>query len=140
MVDKICKTEDEWRKELTPEQYHILREKGTEPPFSGKYVSEKRKGTYLCAACGQPLFESETKFDSGSGWPSFYKPVDEESVATEEDRAYGMSRIEVLCSRCESHLGHVFDDGPEPTGLRYCIDSASLELKTSEESEPDSDS
>ena len=130
MTEKIKKTEEEWRKELTPEQYHILREKGTERAFTGEYADTKEKGTYKCAACGQELFESNTKFESGSGWPSFYAPAKNEAVESHEDNAYGMRRVEVVCSKCESHLGHVFPDGPRPTGMRYCINSASLKLDT----------
>ena len=128
MVEKIKKTEEEWKRELTPEQYHVLREKGTERAFTGEYAHTKDAGTYKCAACGQELFSSDTKFESGSGWPSFYQPMDKGSVESHEDNAYGMRRTEVVCSRCESHLGHVFPDGPRPTGLRYCINSASLKL------------
>lgn len=135
MKQKIAKTDKEWREQLTPEQYRIMREKGTEPAFTGKYWDCHEKGTYKCAGCGQPLFDSETKFDSGSGWPSFYAPVDNENVETEVDAGRGMVRTEVLCSKCDAHLGHVFDDGPDPTGLRYCIDSASLELDTDETAE-----
>jgi peptide-methionine (R)-S-oxide reductase len=125
--EKIVKTEQEWRQALTPEQYHVLREKGTERPFTGKYVDTKDGGTYVCAACGQELFDSGTKFDSHCGWPSFYdaKPG---TVEMHEDRAFGMHRIEVTCARCGSHLGHVFPDGPKPTGQRYCINSVSVEL------------
>ena len=128
MVEKMVKSDEEWRRELTPEQYHIMREKGTERAFSGEYAHTKSPGQYLCAACGQELFSSETKYDSGSGWPSFYQPAAPERVQEHDDSNYGMQRTEVTCSRCGSHLGHVFPDGPRPTGLRYCINSASLKL------------
>jgi peptide-methionine (R)-S-oxide reductase len=129
MPDTINKSEAEWRKELTPEQYHILREKGTERAFTGAYFNTKEKGKYLCAACGTELFSSETKYDSGTGWPSFWAPISDSNVATEEDRSFGMRRTEVHCAKCGGHLGHIFDDGPDPTGLRYCINSVSLRLE-----------
>ncbi len=129
MKEKINKTDEQWREELTPEQYHILREKGTEQPFKGKYWREHRKGVYKCAACGQELFESDAKFDSSCGWPSFSYPVSEMNVESETDRSHGVIRKEVLCGNCAGHLGHVFDDGPGPTGLRYCINSESIELE-----------
>ena len=129
MADKITKTDKEWRGQLTPEQYRVTREKGTEPAFTGEYAHTKAPGTYHCVCCGQPLFSSETKYESGSGWPSFWQPIAPGAVATETDRAHFMTRTEVLCSRCEAHLGHVFDDGPQPTGLRYCMNSAALKLQ-----------
>lgn len=128
MTQKLEKTDAEWRAELTPEQYRIAREKGTERAFTGKYWDEHASGVYRCAACGTELFRSDAKFESGSGWPSFYEPASPENVRTEEDRSLFMRRTEVMCATCEAHLGHVFPDGPEPTGLRYCINSAILDL------------
>ncbi len=129
MTEKISKPEDEWRRELTPEQFHILRQKGTEGAFTGEYAHSKTAGVYRCAGCGQELFASDTKFESGSGWPSFFQPIGQDCVESHEDSSHGMRRVEVTCSRCDSHLGHVFPDGPRPTGLRYCINSASLKLQ-----------
>jgi len=128
-MDKLTKTDAEWREQLTKEQYNVTRRHGTERAFTGKYHATKEPGTYECICCGQPLFSSETKFESGTGWPSFWQPISKEAVTEKEDRSWFMSRTEVLCSRCDAHLGHVFDDGPQPTGLRYCMNSAALNLK-----------
>lgn len=131
-MEKLEKTDAEWKSELSPEEYKVLREKGTERAFSGGYWDSKTAGVYRCKGCGAELFDSETKFDSGTGWPSFYQPMEGEAVATESDRTFFMKRTEVHCSRCGGHLGHIFDDGPNPTGLRYCINSCSLELDPKE--------
>jgi peptide-methionine (R)-S-oxide reductase len=131
-MDKIRKSDEEWRRSLTPEQYRILREKGTERAFTGQYTDTKTSGVYLCAACGLELFPSETKFDSHCGWPSFYDPLAKDNVEEHADRSHGMVRTEVTCARCGGHLGHVFPDGPNPTGMRYCINSASLRLNKKE--------
>ena len=128
-TETVMKTDEEWKKQLTPEQYRVLREAGTERAFSGAYVDNHEKGTYHCAACHQALFTSETKFDSGTGWPSFYQPVEKSAVTEHTDSTFGMKRTEVVCSRCGGHLGHVFDDGPNPTGLRYCMNSVSLDFE-----------
>jgi peptide-methionine (R)-S-oxide reductase len=137
MTTKISKTDIDWRNELTPEQYHVLREKGTERAFSGEYWNDHRPGLYRCAACGNELFDSDTKFESGTGWPSFYQPVASDAVDEEQDRSFFMTRTEVECAVCGGHLGHVFPDGPRPTGLRYCINSAALRLEPEVGSAPD---
>lgn len=131
-IKKITKSDEEWRNELSPEQYEISRNKGTERAFTGEYNDCKDEGVYRCSSCDQELFSSDTKFDSGSGWPSFYAPQNEEVLATESDSSHGMTRTEVLCAACDAHLGHVFPDGPNPTGLRYCINSISLKLDKGE--------
>lgn len=132
MKRKVIKTEEEWRQALTPEQYHVARRKGTERPFTGKYHDSKEKCAYKCAACGNELFSSDAKFDSGCGWPSFTSPTVEDNVRTQIDASHGMVRTEILCSSCDAHLGHVFDDGPQPTNLRYCINSVVLDLDKEE--------
>ena len=134
---KITKTEEQWKQELTPEQYQVLRQCGTEPPFTGKYYKNKEKGTYHCAACGALLFTSDTKYDSGSGWPSFYDTADKNNIEEVVDNSYGMRRVEIKCAQCGSHLGHVFPDGPRPTGLRYCVNSVSLNFVKSDTAKKD---
>ena len=133
MTDKVIKSEEQWRQELTPEQYHVLRQKGTERAFTGEYDHTFEPGMYRCAGCGQELFESDAKFDSGCGWPAFSQPAADGKIDEHQDNSFGMRRTEVTCSRCGGHLGHVFPDGPRPTGMRYCINSASLRLEPKEE-------
>jgi peptide-methionine (R)-S-oxide reductase len=130
---KIEKTEEEWREQLTPLQYQVAREQGTERPFTGENWDSKAKGTYACVCCGEPLFRSETKYESGSGWPSFYEPIEQASVELREDNSHMMQRIEAVCAKCDAHLGHVFDDGPQPTGQRFCMNGASLTLDEDDE-------
>ncbi len=134
-MSKLLKTAEQWQTELSPEEFYICREKGTERAFTGKYWNCHQKGVYLCRCCGTPLFDSATKFESGSGWPSFYQAINQEAIAEHKDLSHGMVRVEITCQHCDAHLGHVFPDGPKPTGLRYCVNSASLQLQTQEDTD-----
>ncbi len=136
-MGKVNKTDREWQRQLSPDEFRITRQKGTEPAFTGQYWNTKAQGTYSCRCCGTPLFSSETKYDSGSGWPSFYRPIDSSNVEEHSDHSHGMRRTEITCHVCDAHLGHVFEDGPQPTGLRYCVNSASLKLQSKENMDED---